>query len=137
MIRSVFYIFLLASLIFPFLLANLIFQSLSSFAQYPDTLEIDVNKGYLNVYVPKYTLFYTKEASEANIEGEVILQFDLTESCKIENASIVQALGYGFDEEVMKLPAMMQKKLDAQKLSKCPETPQLKIPITFTQKPPY
>lgn len=49
------------------------------------------------------SLSYTQEAIELNLSGEVMLSFDVLPDSTISNALIISGLGYGIDEEVIRL----------------------------------
>lgn len=45
---------------------------------------------------------YPKKAEESNIEGTVVVQFDIDSTCSFVNLKVVKSLGYGCDEEAVK-----------------------------------
>ena len=45
---------------------------------------------------------YPKKAEENNIEGTVVVQFDMDSNCMFVNFRILKSLGYGCDEETIK-----------------------------------
>ncbi|TCD07150.1 energy transducer TonB [Pedobacter frigidisoli] len=48
-------------------------------------------------------LTYSQKAIQKNIEGKVILKFSITKAGKVENARIVNGIGYGCDEEAIRV----------------------------------
>lgn len=53
-------------------------------------------------------LKYPKEALEQKIEGEVKASYDVDGLGRIRNIKIVEGLGYGCDEEVIRLVEMLK-----------------------------
>ena len=103
-----------------------------------DSVFVSVDSGYLYVELPGWPhLAYTQEASEAQIEGDVILQFDLMENCQLENRIIEKGLGYGLDEMAAKVFDWIADEIEENKMTKCPRTDGFKIPVTFTLKRRY
>jgi TonB family protein len=51
----------------------------------------------------KQNLRYPSEAKAARIHGKVIVEFDVTEDGSPTNLRIIRSLGYGCDEEAMRL----------------------------------
>jgi TonB family protein len=45
---------------------------------------------------------YPKKAEEHNIQGTVVVQFDIDSTCSYVNVNVVKSLGYGCDEEAVK-----------------------------------
>lgn len=52
-------------------------------------------------------LRYPNEARENNVEGRLVVNFVLDESGKVTNASIVKKLGFGCDDEVLRVIKLM------------------------------
>lgn len=48
-------------------------------------------------------LRYPEEAKAAKIEGKVIVAYDVNDNGKVSNAHIIKGLGYGCDEEAMRV----------------------------------
>ncbi|KOY84774.1 hypothetical protein AD998_00150 [bacterium 336/3] len=60
--------------------------------------------GYPKFY--KYldeNIYYTQTAIDKKIEGYVFVQFIVNKAGKLENIKIVKGLGYGLDEEVIRV----------------------------------
>ena len=49
-----------------------------------------------------FSLKYPKKAAENNIQGEVVVSFDIDSTCSIVNVKLVRGIGYGCDEEVIR-----------------------------------
>lgn len=62
---------------------------------------------------------YPKKAEENNIEGTVVVQFDIDSTCSYVNIKVIKSLGYGCDEEAIK--AMKNcKNVNTKSKSNCP-----------------
>ncbi len=115
-----------------------LFLSSLAFTQPIDSVVVSVDSGYLYLEIPGWPhLGYTEEASEAQVEGDVILQFDLTENCSLENKKIAKGLGYGLDEMAAKVFGWIEDEIKENKMTKCPRREGFKLPITFTLKRRY
>jgi TonB family protein len=79
------------------------------------------NKKYESLKMPAYpggnkafqefitkNIRYPKEAEEANIEGSVIVGYDITDNGLIQNIHIIKSLGYGCDEEAMRVIGLLR-----------------------------
>ncbi len=53
-------------------------------------------------------LRYPKEAEEANIEGGVIVGYDVTDNGIVLNPHIIKGLGYGCDEEAIRVIGLLR-----------------------------
>jgi protein TonB len=51
---------------------------------------------------------YPKEAEAANIEGSVIVGYDITDNGIVQNAHIIKGLGHGCDEEALRVVSLLQ-----------------------------
>lgn len=51
---------------------------------------------------------YPKEAEEAGIEGSVIVGYDILDTGQVQNVRILKGLGYGCDEEAMRVIGLMR-----------------------------
>jgi len=51
---------------------------------------------------------YPKEAEEANIEGSVIVGYEITDNGLVQNIHIIKGLGYGCDEEAMRVIGLLR-----------------------------
>ncbi|MCX6277227.1 MAG: energy transducer TonB [Bacteroidetes bacterium] len=76
--------------------------------------EFHKKKQFLNM--PKYpgggeafkafvaeNLHYPVEAMEANIEGSVMVEYDVHDTGEVSNSHIIKGLGYGCDEEAIRV----------------------------------
>ena len=57
----------------------------------------------------KEEMIYPKPARKLGIEGVVIVQFIVAKDGNLENISIVQSLGFGYDEEALRLVRKMPR----------------------------
>jgi len=76
-------------------------------------------------------LKYPKEAEEKKITGTVILTFDIDSTCHFINIKTVKGIGFGCDEEAIRLLNESQKKCIGIRPKSCDPKYGLKIPITF------
>ena len=53
-------------------------------------------------------LQYPKEALAARIEGKVIVGYDVTDNGKVINPHIINGIGYGCDEEALRLVSLFK-----------------------------
>ena len=53
-------------------------------------------------------LRYPKEAEEANIEGGVIVGYEITDNGIVQNPHIIKGLGYGCDEEAIRVIGLLR-----------------------------
>jgi len=60
----------------------------------------------LNKYISTH-LKYPKEAQKANITGTVLVKFVVNKDGKVSDAEITKGIGYGCDEEALRVVAMM------------------------------
>lgn len=51
---------------------------------------------------------YPKEALEANVEGSVIVGYDITDNGMVQNPHIIKGLGHGCDEEAIRLISLLR-----------------------------
>ncbi|TSA33544.1 MAG: energy transducer TonB [Porphyromonadaceae bacterium] len=51
---------------------------------------------------------YPKEAEDANIEGSVIVGYEITDNGMVQNPHIIKGLGYGCDEEAIRLIRLLR-----------------------------
>ncbi len=51
---------------------------------------------------------YPKEAEAAGIEGSVIVGYDILDTGQVQNVRILKGLGYGCDEEAMRVIGLMR-----------------------------
>jgi len=59
-------------------------------------------------YIQKL-LKYPPAAIRADIEGKVYVQFSVSEKGKIDNMRLLKSLGYGCDEEALRIVKSMRK----------------------------
>ncbi len=68
---------------------------------------LDGGRELLKKFV-KENLRYPKEALENNVEGDVIVKFKVTGKGEVMNPEIVKSVGYGCDEEAIRLVMMLR-----------------------------
>ena len=56
----------------------------------------------------KQTLQYPKEALLHRVGGSVYLKYEVTERGKVHNISVVNGLGYGCDEEAIRIISLLK-----------------------------
>jgi periplasmic protein TonB len=84
------------------------------------------------------TISYSKKAQENKISGTVIVVFDRDSNCVFSNPVVIKGLGYGCDEEALRLAK--QKADQSSKCAlKCPGSKcsidKVRWPITFQYVP--
>ena len=84
----------------------------------------------LNVYIQEH-LQYPVEARRQGVEGTVKVAFTITEEGVVESPVIINGLGYGCDEEVLRIVNNMPNWTPARKGSK-QSSIKVKLPITFS-----
>lgn len=85
--------------------------------------------GRLNSYLSS-KIVYPREALANGISGKVLVEFTVDEEGNIINPSIVRSLGYGCDEEVLRVLASMPKWTPGAMNNK-PVKVRLTIPVNF------
>lgn len=73
---------------------------------------------------------YPKEAKKNNIKGIVYASFVIDETGKVSNTRILRGLGYGCDEEALRIIGLMPKWIPAQTKGK-PVKCEFNLPIRF------
>ncbi|KAF5038414.1 hypothetical protein DSECCO2_554550 [anaerobic digester metagenome] len=73
---------------------------------------------------------YPKEAKKNNIKGTVYASFVINETGKVSNAKILKGLGYGCDEEALRIIGLMPNWIPAQTKGK-PVQVEFNLPIRF------
>lgn len=73
---------------------------------------------------------YPKEARERQVEGTVIVQFDLNRFGEVENPRIIKSVSEELDREALKI-ACSFKKWEAKKVNFIPVKSVINVPITF------
>jgi TonB family protein len=51
---------------------------------------------------------YPKEAEDANIDGSVIVGYEITDDGMVQNPHIIKGLGYGCDEEAIRVIGLLR-----------------------------
>jgi hypothetical protein len=110
------------------LISNLLFGQDSNLEK-TNVLVIDTIVHQFN-----YCLKYPNEARNNNIEGTILLTFDIDSTCKIVNKKQDVILGFGIekaiDDGLMRLEKDYRKKLK----SKCVSLKDILIPVVFKLK---
>ena len=78
-----------------------------------------------------YSIEYPQAAKENNIQGKVILSYDVDSTCAVINRKVVQGLGYGCDEAALKVLDKVQKDLKKEEKGKCNTLKNILLPLTF------
>ena len=85
--------------------------------------------GNLNDYLNK-NLIYPKAAKDAKIEGKVVVQFIVNETGSISNASVIKKIGWGMDEEAIRVVSNMPNWKPGKQNGR-PVKTRYTLPITF------
>lgn len=80
-------------------------------------------------------LRYPKEAMEKGIEGDVIVDYKVNGKGEVTDAKIVHSLGYGCDEEALRLVYMLNYQEVKNKGIKVTTNNKIKIPFRLKRKP--
>src|SRR5262249_34393548 len=75
-------------------------------------------------------LHYPTQAVKDSVEGKVIVDFTISEKGEIENVRVAQGIGYGLDEEAVRIVSNMPKWYPAL-LNGKPVKSKASIPISF------
>jgi TonB family protein len=67
---------------------------------------LDGGKDLLKKFI-KENLIYPEEALKKNIEGDVIIKYKVTGKGEVINSEIIKGIGYGCDEEALRLVSML------------------------------
>ena len=54
------------------------------------------------------TFSYPKKAQENNVQGKVVVSFDIDSTCSVVNVRLIKGIGYGCDEEAIKAVKKMK-----------------------------
>lgn len=77
---------------------------------------------------------YPKPALDANIQGNVLVQFDVDSTCSLVNRKIVKGIGYGCDEEAIRALDQVEMYFKSEHNSKCCPVKGTMLPIRFRLK---
>lgn len=78
-----------------------------------------------------YRINYPSIAKENGIEGKVLISFDVDSNCSLVNRRIMQAIGGGCEEEVMKTLDAAEADLKKRNQNLCKETKNLNHEVRF------
>lgn len=67
---------------------------------------LDGGRDLLKKFI-KENLIYPEEALKKNIEGDVIIKYKVTGKGEVINSEIIKGIGYGCDEEALRLVSML------------------------------
>jgi protein TonB len=99
--------------------------ALQASAQQPDSTEAIARS-----LIVTRSINYPQAAEDAGIEGTVLVEFTIDRLCTIKNKRVIRGLGYGLDEEALKV--IDRKYEDALTHALMPCTPDtLVLPIKF------
>jgi len=82
-------------------------------------------------------LKYPEEAREQGIEGKVFIKFVVTKDGSISNVEVDKGVGYGMDEEAMRVIAAYDKKWKPGILKGEAVNTKMILPITYALKDKY
>jgi outer membrane biosynthesis protein TonB len=54
-----------------------------------------------------YKIKYPKAAEENNVSGKVTVEMDVNDSCLLSNPVVIKGIGYGCDEEALRIVKQM------------------------------
>lgn len=94
------------------------------YASYPDD-------GPTLVSVFQEHLTYPESAREYGVEGIVLISFRVLENGVIDQVEVERGLGYGLDEEAVRLVGLMPR-WEPARFKGIPFVSQVKIPISFS-----
>lgn len=80
------------------------------------------------------SIVYPLAAKEANIQGDVVVTFDIDSTCSLINRKIASGIGYGCDEEALRALDEAEKSLKSKNGSKCCPVKSIKVPVRFRIK---
>lgn len=79
-------------------------------------------------------LKYPLQAEQNNIQGTVVVVFDIDSNCNYVNIRIEKGIGFGCDEEAIRLVSHCKKTYNIHRsLIKCTPKFNIKLPVTFTK----
>ena len=79
-------------------------------------------------------LKYPAQAEENNIQGTVVVIFDIDSNCRYVNIRIEKGIGFGCDEEAIRIVAQCKKTYNIHRnFVKCTPKFNIKLPVTFTK----
>lgn len=85
---------------------EIIYCIYTKFYDTPPTFKGDSTR--MQKYIQKH-LKYPPEAIRADIEGKVYVQFRISEKGRIDNLNILKSIGFGCDEEDLRIVKTMRK----------------------------
>jgi len=80
----------------------------------------------------QYNVVYPEEAVENNIQGTIILMFDVDSTCSFVNRSQNIKLGFGCDEISWSTLDKFENDFKKQNNNKCPNKSSWSIPVVFS-----
>ena len=111
------------------LIFTILFFSILTTAIGQDCKDTTVHYKFINNKVK-----YPRTAVEANIQGQVIVTFDVDSTCSLVNRRVTKSIGYGCDEEAIKSFDAVEKQLKIDHNSKCCSFKDIKVPVKFKIK---
>ncbi len=73
---------------------------------------------------------YPAAAARANVQGKVFVQFDISKTGETSNIRILKGIGFGCDEEAVRVVSIMPKWRPGQQMGK-PVAVRFNLPVTF------
>ncbi|MCG8331708.1 MAG: energy transducer TonB [Chitinophagales bacterium] len=84
----------------------------------------------------KKNMRYPQEAFDAKIEGTVVIKYRVDHQGKVVDAKVIAGLGYGCDEEAVRLVSLLTFKVPKSRGVKVLFNKSLKIHFRMPKKPP-
>lgn len=75
---------------------------------------------------------YPELAKKKKIEGTVTISFDIDSTCSVVNRKVVNGIGYGCDEEALKVMDQYEISLKNSNKSGCDPQKDMRFPVKFT-----
>ncbi|MBL0329648.1 MAG: TonB family protein [Bacteroidetes bacterium] len=95
-----------------------------------DTSKISKLENQYPTYI-QYYIHYPDVAKQKKIEGTIIITYDIDSNCSIVNRQIIKKLGYGFEEEALKVLDQYEAQLKQINKSSCIPAKGLQFPVKF------
>ncbi len=83
------------------------------------------------LFYVSYEIKYPEQAKKNNVEGVVKLSYDIDSSCTITNKKIIDSLGYGCEEEAMRVLGQYEDGLKKHNRYTCEPMQSLIMPVKF------
>ena len=116
-------------------LTALTFQAIGQ-TNYKFEYKLDTTSGSCFFSMTRYQckFDYPKAALEKNIQGTVLMSFELNDKCEMTNIKIIKGLGYGLNEIATNIITALGKDMKKNHRQCCSPGQPLAIPVRFTIK---